>query len=1405
MRGRRMVKAAMEPGKRHRLRRTRLWLSGLFAVAIILMAVVFGLAQLAVPWVASHPEKISAMLSERLHRPVTIDRVDGHWDRNGPLLNLTGLHLGVASADPASANSQPLTIASAGIKINFFAWIRRNASWTEFRIAGVDIDLVHDAAGNWQVRGMDASRGDERNIDDNALFALGTLVLRDAHLTLDDEANGRRTRFSADEMRLINRGDLHRVLARVQLMETASSPLDVVIEYNSRTRAGRGYIGGQGIDIAATLRGYPIAGVLVHRGKGRMRTWVTFVDARLVQARFEADLSDVVLATKTSIAPDPSHDVLPQIGIDHLAFGARWQRSDTGWSVDVADLAIMRQGVDAPRGALHLRVNDSGGDTPPQYEVAVENIDLGATASVAMLVDTLPEGLRRWLYAGNPKGTLAVATARFVDRNDFDVAARFDGLAWHSYARLPSMYGFSGVVRGDQNAISVDLPRHNEVAVSVPHVFRQPLEFSELSGGIAVYRTDDAWRIETDALQFEGSTPGKEYGGELRGWVDIEDNGSRPTVDLEALVTHGEVQASHLFWPVNVMPPAAVNWLDHGLDAGHIVGGRAVFRGDLDDWPFRNNSGRFEAVAEIDDLRVRYLNDWPVAEHAHANIDFVDTSLHAEVSGGNVLNNRITSASADIPDLGDGPLDLTVSGQGSGKDLLGFVRATPLGTKFAGPLTGVDVGGQGKVDVKFFLPYKHIEDYTLDGTAQLTASDLSDSAYGLRFDAAAGTVKFNRSGFDAVELATKFRDKPAKFSLAVGGYVEDKQHVIEATLDTYLPVADVLTYAPALEHYGKYVSGDANWSARFSADSEPKEGSGQHLSLTSDLKGVAIDLPQPLAKHADSALPLKVVLTLPFIGADIDVHLGDLFNLRGHLPTPTAPFAANVTFGSEATATPPKGGMIIGGNAPAVDLSGWMDFSTQGPSGDGNMLDRVELHTPTLLAWERPLGEGSVRLGSTAEASEVAFTGVNIEGTLAIPREELRRRGITADFKKLYWPEAPETDAPSDDGATSPIEPSTIPPLHIRIGDFRLGKANYGTATVETVPAAEGMHFDQASTHSKSTDMRAHGDWVKRNGYQRSTFGIDLSTQSIGHMLESFGNPGLIDGGKTIAHIDASWAGIPSAFALGHINGGALKIDIGEGRIPDIDVGAGRLAGLTNLAALPRRLSFDFGDLFQKGYSFDSINGVFTMSDGYLYTEGLIVNSPTADMRIKGAMGLKTHDWDMVIEVTPHVSGTLLIGGALIGGPVGAAAGAVLGGILKNPINAATRSDYHVAGTWDKPSITKIGSTVVKKPAPPGSATPAQPHETPSATPTQQHEPAPAAPTQQHESSSAAQTQQQHESPLATPTQQHESPPPTPTQQHEPLPAAPAQQHESPPSTPQQQHESSPAVTVKAAQPSQQP
>src|SRR6202007_672357 len=94
--------------------------------------------------------------------------------------------------------------------------------------------------------------------------------------------------------------------------------------------------------------------------------------------------------------------------------------------------------------------------------------------------------------------------------------------------------GLHGLVRGDAQALVLDLPAHNALSVEEPHVFRRPFDFSEFAGTIAAYRVDSAWRVETESLLFEGDR----YGGELRGSLDVPDAGGRPSVDAYAAVTH---------------------------------------------------------------------------------------------------------------------------------------------------------------------------------------------------------------------------------------------------------------------------------------------------------------------------------------------------------------------------------------------------------------------------------------------------------------------------------------------------------------------------------------------------------------------------------------------------------------------------------------------------------------------------------------------------------------------------------------------------------------------------------------------------------------------------------------------------------------------------------------------------
>ncbi len=258
------------------------------------------------------------------------------------------------------------------------------------------------------------------------------------------------------------------------------------------------------------------------------------------------------------------------------------------------------------------------------------------------------------------------------------------------------------------------------------------------------------------------------------------------------------------------------------------------------------------------------------------------------------------------------------------------------------------------------------------------------------------------------------------------------------------------------------------------------------------------------------------------------------------------------------------------------------------------------------------------------------------------------------------------------------------------MGDLRLGDAKLGEARLETWPTANGLHIEQLRALSSRVQINASGDWNGSARNSRTHMKINFAAEDLGAMLGAFGFDGLVNGGKTHDQLDASWPGGPSALSLATMDG-TLSIHVSDGRIPEASSpGVGRLLGLVSLAELPRRLTLDFGDVFGKGLAFDSIAGDFHLAGGNATTDNLLIAGSSANIGITGRTGLRAHDYDQEMRVVPHVGNSLPLVGAVVGGPIGAAAGFAVQGLLGRGLNKAASARYRVTGTWDKPVMTLI-------------------------------------------------------------------------------------------------------------------
>jgi len=117
----------------------------------------------------------------------------------------------------------------------------------------------------------------------------------------------------------------------------------------------------------------------------------------------------------------------------------------------------------------------------------------------------------------------------------------------------------------------------------------------------------------------------------------------------------------------------------------------------------------------------------------------------------------------------------------------------------------------------------------------------------------------------------------------------------------------------------------------------------------------------------------------------------------------------------------------------------------------------------------------------------------------------------------------------------------------------------------------------------------------------------------------------------------------------------------------------------------------------KEGFSFDVMKGHFVVMDGDAFTDDFAINGTSVNIDISGRTGLVARDYDQLVTVTPQVTSTLPIAGAIAGGPAVGAAVFLADKLMGDSFNRLTQVKYHVTGSWDKPVYSRLKKEERKK------------------------------------------------------------------------------------------------------------
>jgi uncharacterized protein YhdP len=209
----------------------------------------------------------------------------------------------------------------------------------------------------------------------------------------------------------------------------------------------------------------------------------------------------------------------------------------------------------------------------------------------------------------------------------------------------------------------------------------------------------------------------------------------------------------------------------------------------------------------------------------------------------------------------------------------------------------------------------------------------------------------------------------------------------------------------------------------------------------------------------------------------------------------------------------------------------------------------------------------------------------------------------------------------------------------------------------------------------------------------RLNFKLDVS--SVEKMLSRLGYPEAVRRGKAVLEGDVLWRGAPTALHMPTL-GGKMHVDVENGQFTQLDPGVGRLLGVLNLQALPRRITLDFRDVFSQGFAFDRISGSIQMSNGVLRTDDLELLGPAARVFMSGEADAGRETQNLRVKVQPTLSESVAVGSVIatagaIHPAVGLAAYLVQKA-LRDPVEKLFSFEYSVTGAWSDPKVEKLAS-----------------------------------------------------------------------------------------------------------------
>lgn len=1262
-----------------------------FAAIIILLAIVVASRSFIVPKINERKPEIEAWASKVLTQPVKIDSVTFSWYGYHPVVELHKVTL------LDREKSEPI-LQVATIRVEFSLW-KSLLNWRVVplgvTLTGAAIEAYESETHELTLKGFPVIQGfqaksyeNETRVTEALAWLMQQPSLRLAKIDLRYTDSQRITySLTLKQLSMVNTNDEHYVSSNMVLHQALPTAVQFSVVWHGNETAlskinAKFYLYVTGLSVSQWQQqdGHTHALIYdnwaVQDGLLSAKIWGTWAnnDWQQLQSTFQLyGLNVVYQPTQTTRI------------INRLSGNIGWKQENGKDIIAGDDILIDLPHHLWPVTSFYLTFAPSDNGKIPQ----IANIGYLDLSDVTHFIpeSLLSPSLKDVLTNLKPKGQLENTAITFGtpwnDTAHLNISTRFMHLSFSAWDQLPGIYNLSGTANwngsdGEARLLS------QQVIFSYDKLFLKPLYIEHLVGDLT-YKLDPTlkqWTVHATDVRLNNSN----VNGRVEANLEFGDT-KKPTIDLTSDFTLNQAKYIVNYLPMRTFSPDLNKWLAPAFLSGEVESGHAVLRGELDNFPYDEKPGEFLITGTIKDVVLNYADHWPLLKNASGKLTFDKAKMLVTIDSATIADVPVKNVYGEIPRLGDDKVELVVNADNIVSDFtqaMQFVRSSPLQETIGKMFKGVGLAGPISLKLGLTIPLEETDNTKVQGTITFKDSQMLLEPWQLAITALQGQVHFTENTATAKTINGVLFNKPLSFTIDTLEANKNSSH-IQAAFQNHLAIIDLENWLKI--PFSKVVTGATDVDGKVDIITNQPLA----ITLTSTLAGVAVSLPAPYDKKPAESVPFT---TKVIIEENNPLKISVNYNneLSAALLTTQTHgdiqlLGTTIRFGKGNATWPTTKGIAITGYFKTFDTA-QLDkyFDDSGDKTNVADISSLNVSFGTLIVFGQSLHSVNLRLSPTVNRWLATINATEVAGTIDLPKKITRSDNITARLQRL------SLSSMGSKQSKSTINAKTIPSLNVTVKSVTYNGRSVGNLVMTTVPSGSGLEIRSLRVLSPNFNLQASGDWENDGKSSSTNLGGNAKSDNLSAMLTSFGFDAhnFIASNATI-DFNLGWRSSPLDFRISTLSGRA-KVNVGKGRIVDIgsENGAkmdlGRMLSIFSLQTIPRRLSLDFSDLFEKGYSFDYIRGDFKFDDGDAYTTDFHFDGPVARIGMNGRIGLDHKDFNLRLSVTPHVTSSIPIAATLLTGQplVGVAAFAV-NTILGKEVSKATTYHYNVTGRWNNP------------------------------------------------------------------------------------------------------------------------